>query len=218
MVRRLGIFLIALLGVLGFALGSPAAADGDRVLVSYKADSGYAPKLARPLFSAIDRIVPGDRQEESVWVRNVSAQPVAVQVELRWTGPATPNPLDDVLHFTMGDGNATVAQLRNAPLMVDLGMVGPGETRPVSLGAELPLAAENPTEDQGVSVELRLRLEGESTPTPTPTATPTTVPPDEPGLPITGTSAGVWGSAAALLLAGGAAFLAWRRCWYGSQP
>ncbi len=140
----------------------------------------WAPQLPRQLFDSVDRLSPGDRVGDAVWLRNATAAPIAVRVQMRWIGPADTAPIDDAIAVGMNGSSATVRQLRAEPLTADLGKLAPQATARLDAEAVLPFSAPNATQSRYLDLDLVLQLSGEDDPDPQPTSEPSPDPSTDP--------------------------------------
>ncbi|MBD8019235.1 LPXTG cell wall anchor domain-containing protein [Brevibacterium gallinarum] len=182
--RRVARALLAALAALALTLGvlpatATTASASAPIDVSVDGEH-WAPKLPRQLFDSVDRLSPGDRVEDAVWLRNATAAPIAVRVQMRWIGPADTAAIDDVLAVGMNGSSATVRQLRAEPLTVDLGKLAPQATARLDAEAVLPFSAPNATQSRYLDLDLVLQLSGEDDPDPQPTSEPSTDPNPDP--------------------------------------
>ncbi|MCT1689540.1 LPXTG cell wall anchor domain-containing protein [Brevibacterium sp. p3-SID960] len=121
----------------------------------------WAPQLPRQLFDSVDRLSPGDRVDDTVWLRNATDAPIAVRVQMRWIGPADTAAIDDAIAVGMNGSSATVRQLRAEPLTADLGKLAPQATARLDAEAVLPFSAPNATQSRYLGLDLVLQLSGE---------------------------------------------------------
>ncbi len=168
--RRVARALLAALAALALALGvlpatATTASASAPIDVSVDGEH-WAPELPRQLFDSVDRLSPGDRVEDAVWLRNATAAPIAVRVQMRWIGPADTAAIDDVLAVGMNGSSATVRQLRAEPLTVDLGKLAPQATARLDAEAVLPFSAPNATQSRYLDLDLVLQLSGDDDPGP----------------------------------------------------
>lgn len=168
--RRVARALLAALAALALALGvlpatATTASASAPIDVSVDGEN-WAPKLPRQLFDSVDRLSPGDRVEDAVWLRNATAAPIADRVQMRWIGPADTAAIDDVLAVGMNGRSATVRQLRAEPLTVDLGKLAPQATARLDAEAVLPFSAPNATQSRYLDLDLVLQLSGDDDPGP----------------------------------------------------
>ncbi|WP_165884653.1 LPXTG cell wall anchor domain-containing protein [Brevibacterium luteolum] len=172
----LALVLLAVLSTAALPAG-PAAAGKVQVSVDERT---WNDELPREIFDSVEHMAPGDDVTDTVWVRNVTAEPLKIAVQMRWAGPEAATALDDVLTVGLNDASATVGQLRQEPLTVSLGNVGPDQVARVDAGAHLPLSAGNSTQREYLQFELVLQLSEGTTPSPQPSDSPSEDPGPEP--------------------------------------
>ncbi|MCT1872264.1 LPXTG cell wall anchor domain-containing protein [Brevibacterium luteolum] len=168
--RRVVRVLLAVLAALALALDvlpatATTASASAPIEVSVDGEN-WAPKLPRQLFDSVDRLSPGDRVNDTVWLRNATAAPIAVRVQMRWIGPADTAAIDDAIAVGMNGSSATVRQLRAEPLTVDLGKLAPQATARLDAEAVLPFSAPNATQSRYLELDLILQLSGDDDPGP----------------------------------------------------
>lgn len=168
--HRIARALLAALAALALTLGvlpatATTASASAPIDVSVHGEH-WAPQLPRQLFDSVDRLSPGDRVDDAVWLRNATAAPIAVRVQMRWIGPADTAAIDDVLAVGMNGSSATVRQLRAEPLTVDLGKLAPQATARLDAEAVLPFSAPNATQSRYLDLDLVLQLNGDDDPGP----------------------------------------------------
>ena len=182
--RWLARALLAVFTALAISLGvlpatATTASAAAAVHVSLDGQN-WAPHLPRQLFDSVDQLSPGDRMDDTIWLRNVSDASMNVRLQLRWTGQNNESPLDNQLSIGMNGKTSTVRQLRSEPLTVDLGELAPQATTRVDAQVLLPLSAPNRTQSRYLDLELVLQLSGDDDPGPQPTSEPSTNPNPDP--------------------------------------
>lgn len=130
----------------------------------------FAANLPHPLFSRKPRMAPGAEETETLWVKNVSDQPLRAALRMAWNGGRNPRGFDDDLVFRAGSRHSTAAALRHEPLTIDLGTLAPGHVARASVTAALPLGSGNRSEDADIRVALSLLLSGSDQPAPSPSS------------------------------------------------
>ncbi|MFB9775490.1 LPXTG cell wall anchor domain-containing protein [Brevibacterium otitidis] len=173
----LSLALIALLGAVCLSAGPAAAAGKVQVSVDERT---WSDELPRRLFDSVERVVPGDWVSDAIWVRNVTADPLDVAVQMRWIGPEAESAFDDVLTIGMNGRSVTVGQLKEEPLTVRLGDLGPDEVARLEAEAHLLQSAGNATEQKDLEFELVLQLSAGSAPSPGPSDSPSDDPSSDP--------------------------------------
>ena len=165
----LSLALIALLGAVCLSAGPAAAAGKVQVSVDERT---WSDELPRRLFDSVERVVPGDWVSDAIWVRNVTADPLDVAVQIRWIGPEAESAFDDVLTIGMNGRSVTVGQLKEEPLTVRLGDLRPDKVARLDAEAHLLQSAGNATEQKDLEFELVLQLSAGSAPSPGPSDSP----------------------------------------------
>lgn len=173
----LSLALIALLGAVCLPAGPAAAAGKVQVSVDERT---WSDELPRRLFDSVERVVPGDWVSDAIWVRNVTADPLDVDVQMRWIGPEAESAFDDVLTIGMNGRSVTVGQLKEEPLTVRLGDLGPDEVARLDAEAHLLQSAGNATEQKDLEFEFVLQLSADSAPSPGPSDSPSEDPSSAP--------------------------------------
>jgi len=138
----------------------------------------WAPQLDHPVFDHVDRIVPGDRQSTTIWLRNTAQRPLNVTLSMRWADARQPTNLDSYLSVGIDSKDVSAESLRAHPLSVDAGRLAPGETTKMNVHASLAESAPNPTQREHLRVAFVVQLQdGSDTPPPSeepPTSAPHT--------------------------------------------
>ena len=159
--------------------------QGSSVLVSTDGEN-WSPQLPSHFLNDILNLSPGDHVTDTLWLRNNADVPLAIRVQLRWTGPEEPTDLEKVMTVGLEGQTSIAGQLRTQPLTVVLGEFAPQETTQVDLMADLPFSAGPSTESERIGLELAIQIrrnpQGGTDPTPTPTE-PGTPSPTEPETP-----------------------------------
>lgn len=147
----------------------------------------WAPQLDRPVFDHVDRIVPGDSQSTTIWLRNTANRPLNVTLSMRWAGARQPNDLGSFLSLGIENKNVSAESLRTNPLSVDAGRLAPGETTKMNVYASLAESAPNPTQREQLKVAFVVQMrDGSDTPPPSkepPTSAPNNPPETGPKQP-----------------------------------
>lgn len=202
--------LVGVALVLGGGRGAQAATGDDVLLVSHDGVT-FTPDLSLGVFGDLDRVVPGDRLVETVWVRNQAteagrlrvdltdvvssddalARAVVIDVGVPGTTARTPTPLID------GTDTANGCIVLNADRVL-----APGETVEVTIGLSVLASLGDAPQDgragtqQHLAFDLRAVLSDATVPAPaddectfvpSPPPTPTTATP-APGADGTSTS------------------------------
>lgn len=161
MTRRAGrpaIPALLLLAVLLVLLpGGSAQAEPPALQVSLDASGPYADGLPHSLFRGAGHLVPGDRVERTLYVRNGSETTARTTVQV---GFDRGNELSDALDFRVGIGGAA------APGEVDAGRqtftgqleLAPGQVQPVDVVMTFDRATRTQAMGQRTEVELLLTI------------------------------------------------------------
>lgn len=118
----------------------------------------WAPQLDHPVFDHVDRIVPGDSQSTTIWLRNTAKRPLNVTLSMRWAGARQPSDLDPYLSLGIDGKNVSAESLRTHPLSVNAGRLAPGETTRMNVHASLAESAPNPTQREQLKVAFVVQM------------------------------------------------------------
>lgn len=151
-------FLLALVALLVLVPGTPAHADHSGLQVSLHASGPFADQLPHSLFRGTGHLVPGDRVERTLYVRNGSDTATSTTVQV---GFDRGNELSDALGFRVTIGGV------DAPAQVDDSgrqtftrplALAPGGVQPIDVVMTFDRATRTQAMRQRTEVELLVSI------------------------------------------------------------
>ena len=149
--------LLTLAALLVLLSGGPAQAEPPALQVSLDASGPFADELPRSLFHGAGRLVPGDRVERTLYVRNGSDTSTDTTVQV---GFDRGNELSDALDFQVGIGGAAASEAEAAGHQTFTGQLelAPGQVQPITVAMSFDRATRTQAMRQRTEVELLVTI------------------------------------------------------------